>query len=46
VQINISNRDAAILGTGLLTVAVELARPGTLMSVVSWVQSIVMVVVA
>jgi len=44
MQINISDRDATILGIGLLTVAVELARPGTLMSVVSWLQSLVMVV--
>ena len=44
MQINISNRDATILGAGLLTVAVELARPGTLMSVVAWVQSLAMVI--
>lgn len=45
MQINVSDRGAIGIGSALLVGAVELARPGTLMSIVAWVQSLAMVIV-
>jgi len=44
VQINVSDRGAVGIGTALLIGAAELAWPGTLMSIVAWVQSLVLVI--
>lgn len=46
VQLNVSDRAAAAITAGLGTVGVELARPGTIMEIVAWAQSLVPVMLA
>jgi hypothetical protein len=46
VQLNVSDLAAALIAAGLGTVGVELARPGTIMEIVAWAQSLVPVILA
>jgi len=46
VQINVSNRGAAAISGAVGTVGLEVARPGTLMEIAAWAQSVLPVMLA